>query len=193
MKPLRRAVIDIGTNSIKLLVGEVIEGSVHPIDERSEQTRLGAGFYDTHQLQPVPIARTASAVARFVAQARDAGAESIRIIATSAARDAENAADLLEAVRRAAGLRVKSSPATRRRSGSFAASRRIPACPGSACSSWMLAAAAPSSSSARATITPSARVSPSAAFDCWRSSGRMTHRHWRIWRVAGNGCESSLN
>ena len=107
MKPLRRAVIDIGTNSIKLLVGEVIEGSVHPIDERSEQTRLGAGFYDTHQLQPVPIARTASAVARFVAQARDAGAESIRIIATSAARDAENAADLLEAVRRAAGLRVE--------------------------------------------------------------------------------------
>ena len=107
MKPLRRAVIDIGTNSIKLLVGEVIEGSVNPIDERSEQTRLGAGFYETHQLQPAPIAHTASVVARFVALARDAGAESIRVIATSAARDAENAADLLEAVRRAAGLRVE--------------------------------------------------------------------------------------
>ncbi len=107
MKPTRRAVIDVGTNSIKLLIGEVAEGVVRPIDERSDQTRLGAGFYETHQLQPVPIARTASAVARFVSMARDADAESIRIIATSAARDAQNAEELTQAIQRAAGLRVE--------------------------------------------------------------------------------------
>lgn len=107
MKPTRRAVIDVGTNSIKLLIGEVADGVVRPIDERSDQTRLGAGFYETHELQPVPIARTASAVARFIAMARDAEAESIRIIGTSAARDAKNSGDLVEAVRRAAGLRVE--------------------------------------------------------------------------------------
>jgi exopolyphosphatase/guanosine-5'-triphosphate,3'-diphosphate pyrophosphatase len=107
MKPVRRAVIDVGTNSIKLLVGEVSEGIVRPVEERSEQTRLGAGFYDTHELQPVPIAQTASAVARFVAVAKDLEAVSTRVIATSAARDAKNADELLEAVRRASGLRVE--------------------------------------------------------------------------------------
>jgi len=107
MKPTRRAVIDVGTNSIKLLIGEVAEGVVHPIDERSDQTRLGAGFYEKHELQPVPMARTASAVARFVAMARDAEAESTRIIATSAVRDARNSEELLGAIRRASGLRVE--------------------------------------------------------------------------------------
>lgn len=107
MKPARRAVVDVGTNSIKLLVGEVSEGIVHPLEERSEQTRLGAGFYETHELQPIPIARTASAVARFVAMAKDLEAVSICVIATSAARDAKNAGELIEAVRRASGLRVE--------------------------------------------------------------------------------------
>lgn len=107
MRPTRRAVIDVGTNSVKLLAGEVLEGIVTPIDERSEQTRLGAGFYENHELQPVPIARTASAVARFVAHAREVEAESIRIIATSAARDARNADELVGAIRRAAALRVE--------------------------------------------------------------------------------------
>jgi exopolyphosphatase/guanosine-5'-triphosphate,3'-diphosphate pyrophosphatase len=107
MNGTRRAVIDVGTNSIKLLIGVVADGVVHPVDERSDQTRLGAGFYATHELQPVPIARTASAVARFVAMARDADTESIRVIATSAARDARNAEDLTQAIQRAAGLRVE--------------------------------------------------------------------------------------
>jgi exopolyphosphatase/guanosine-5'-triphosphate,3'-diphosphate pyrophosphatase len=107
MNPVRRAVIDVGTNSIKLLVGEVADGIVRPVEERSEQTRLGAGFYETHELQPVPIAQTASVVARFVAVARDLEAVSVHVIATSAARDAKNASELIEAVRRASGLRVE--------------------------------------------------------------------------------------
>ncbi len=107
MAPIRRAVIDIGTNSIKLLVGEVLDGSVRPVEEKSEQTRLGAGFYETHILQPAPIQQTAAAVARFVAMARDAGAQSIRAVATSAARDAKNADELIDAVRRVASLRIE--------------------------------------------------------------------------------------
>lgn len=107
MRPTRRAVIDVGTNSVKLLAGEVLNGIVTPVDERSEQTRLGAGFYETHELQPVPIARTASAVARFVSLAREAEVESIRVIATSAARDAKNADELQDAIRRASGQRVE--------------------------------------------------------------------------------------
>ena len=107
MNSRRGAVIDIGTNSIKLLVGDVSDGLIRPVDERSEQTRLGAGLYDTQVLQPVTIERTASAVAKFVAFARDQDASAIRVIATSAARDAKNPDDLANAVRRASGLRVE--------------------------------------------------------------------------------------
>lgn len=107
MSSRRGAVIDIGTNSIKLLVGDVRDGLIRPVDERSEQTRLGAGFYETQVLQPVTIQRTASAVAKFVAYARDQDASAIRVLATSAARDAKNPDDLVTAVRRASGLRVE--------------------------------------------------------------------------------------
>jgi exopolyphosphatase / guanosine-5'-triphosphate,3'-diphosphate pyrophosphatase len=104
---MRHAVIDIGTNSVKLLVAEVTGGAVVPIREQSEQTRLGQGFYPDHQLQPDPVAKTAQAVANFRARALDAGASSVRVIATSAARDAVNPAPLLEAVRTASGLEVE--------------------------------------------------------------------------------------
>ena len=71
----RRAVIDIGTNSVKLLVADVAgppllrSGAaghdVRPLLEDSTQTRLGQGFYETQLLQPEAIAKTAEAVARF--------------------------------------------------------------------------------------------------------------------------------
>ena len=95
---LRRAVIDIGTNSVKLLVADVSPDTVEPVWEGSEQTRLGKGFYDDHRLRPDAIADTVKAVAHFVLLARENGAASVRVIATSAARDAVNARDLLEAV-----------------------------------------------------------------------------------------------
>lgn len=103
----RRAVIDVGTNSVKLLVAEVCGRQVSPIHEESKQTRLGRGFYETHQLQPEPIARTAEAVWEFAEIARDHGAASIRVIATSAARDAMNPRDLTHSIERASGLKTE--------------------------------------------------------------------------------------
>ena len=105
--PLRRAVIDIGTNSVKLLVAEVSPESVEPVWEGSEQTRLGRGFYEDHRLRTEAIADTARAVAGFVQTAREQGATAVRVIATSAARDAVNAGELLAAVRSASGLEVE--------------------------------------------------------------------------------------
>jgi exopolyphosphatase/guanosine-5'-triphosphate,3'-diphosphate pyrophosphatase len=104
MEPVRRAVIDVGTNSIKLLVADVSGRDVKPVLEESRQTRLGKGFYETHRLQPETIACTAEAVWEFAEIAREKNASSIRVIATSAARDAVNAADLTSAIRRAADL-----------------------------------------------------------------------------------------
>jgi len=99
-----RAVIDIGTNSVKLLVAEVLGDAVRPLHESSHQTRLGQGFYETRLLRAPAIEDTARAVAEFAAEARAWNPASIRVIATSAARDALNQADLLRAIESAAGL-----------------------------------------------------------------------------------------
>lgn len=107
MEYVRRAVIDVGTNSIKLLVADVSRSDVRPIHEESRQTRLGQGFYETHQLQPESIARTAEAVWEFGEIAREKDAQSIRVIATSAARDAVNPKDLTSAIERASGLKTE--------------------------------------------------------------------------------------
>lgn len=103
----RRAIIDVGTNSIKLLVADVLDGKVEPVCEQSEQTRLGAGFFATSRLQPENIAHTARAVASFAAEARKINAASLRVIATSATRDAVNPEDLLSAIQRESGLKVE--------------------------------------------------------------------------------------
>jgi exopolyphosphatase/guanosine-5'-triphosphate,3'-diphosphate pyrophosphatase len=107
MQPTRRAVIDVGTNSIKLLVADVAGRNVQPVHEESRQTRLGKGFYETRRLQMEPIAYSANAVADFARTARKHGARSIRVIATSAARDAINPEDLISAIEAAAGLKVE--------------------------------------------------------------------------------------
>ena len=88
MQTARRAVIDVGTNSVKLLVAEVDGHVVRPVWEEGNQTRLGENFYDTHRLQARAIERTAHAVAKFAEKARFHQAASLRVIATSAARDA---------------------------------------------------------------------------------------------------------
>lgn len=104
----RRAVIDVGTNSVKVLVGDLTpDGTVTPVLETSEQTRLGRDFYSTHRLHPEPIANTARAVRQFATLAREHGAHHLRLIATSAARDAENRAELVSALETAAGVAVE--------------------------------------------------------------------------------------
>jgi exopolyphosphatase / guanosine-5'-triphosphate,3'-diphosphate pyrophosphatase len=107
MRQQCRAVIDIGTNSIKLLVADVTGRDVQPLWEDSMQTRLGRGFYETHQLQPETIEITARVVARFAATASEWKARSVRVIATSAARDAKNPRDLTAAIERESGLKVE--------------------------------------------------------------------------------------
>ena len=107
MESVRRAVIDVGTNSIKLLVADVRGRDVQPVHEESRQTRLGRGFYQTNRLQPETIAHTAEAVWEFAEIAREKNTDSIRVIATSAARDAVNPMDLTSSIFRASGLKTE--------------------------------------------------------------------------------------
>jgi exopolyphosphatase/guanosine-5'-triphosphate,3'-diphosphate pyrophosphatase len=89
------------------LVADVAGHEVRPVYEDSNQTRLGKGFYETHRLQASAIAATANAAAQFVDLARKKDAVSIRVIATSAARDAVNADELTTAIEAASGLKVE--------------------------------------------------------------------------------------
>ena len=107
MEAVRRAIIDVGTNSVKLLVADVTGRQVAPVHEESRQTRLGRGFYETRRLQPEPIARTAEAVWEFAEIAGDHGAAPVRVIATSAAREAVNPKDLTDCIFRACGLKTE--------------------------------------------------------------------------------------
>ena len=70
----RRAVIDVGTNSVKVLVADVRGREVRPVLETSRQTRLGQGFYESRMLQAGPVADSARAVADFASLARESGA-----------------------------------------------------------------------------------------------------------------------
>jgi exopolyphosphatase/guanosine-5'-triphosphate,3'-diphosphate pyrophosphatase len=103
----RRAVIDVGTNSVKLLVADVEGARLRPVAEESITTRLGAGFYETRRLGKEAIAKTAAAAANYAAKAKELGASSVRIIGTSAARDARNGAQLAEAIRQESGLAMR--------------------------------------------------------------------------------------
>ncbi len=102
----RRAVIDVGTNSVKLLVATVGR-RVSPILKLSRQTRLGGGSFKTNRLQPDAIARTVGAIAELATEAARLTPESLRVFATSAARDTSNGGDLLAAVRHSTGLEVE--------------------------------------------------------------------------------------
>lgn len=94
------AVIDIGSNSVRLLL--LCGGRAR---QEMETTRLGAGTAQ-RRLQPESMARTVEAVARFCAQARAAGAERVLAFATSAVRDAVNREELLQVLRARCGLEV---------------------------------------------------------------------------------------
>jgi exopolyphosphatase/guanosine-5'-triphosphate,3'-diphosphate pyrophosphatase len=107
MTSIRRAVIDVGTNSVKLLVVEVEGPQVRPILEESTQTRLGQGFYPKRILQTGPVAETSKAIANFAIKANQLGAGQPRIIATSAVREAQNQNELKAAVTQACGLLIR--------------------------------------------------------------------------------------
>jgi len=93
----RVAAIDCGTNSIRLLVTDLGEpGSglgPREVLRRMEIVRLGAGVDRTGELAPEAIERTRVALASYAADIAGLGAERVRMVATSATRDARNRAD----------------------------------------------------------------------------------------------------
>ena len=87
---MRVAVIDIGTNSTRLLVADVDDGSVRELDRRLTITRLGEGVDARRVLLPTAVARVRNVLTEYRRALADHGAERTLALATSAVRDAEN-------------------------------------------------------------------------------------------------------
>lgn len=87
---MRVAAIDCGTNSLRLLIADVEGGVVTDVTRTMEVVRLGAGVDETGRLDPRAIERTRVALAMYVDLIGAAGVEAVRMVATSATRDAAN-------------------------------------------------------------------------------------------------------
>lgn len=86
----RVAVVDIGSNSTRLLVADVAAGSIREVERQSRVTRLGRGVDLAGQLSAEAIEAACTAIADYVSIYEEAGVESVEAIATSAVRDASN-------------------------------------------------------------------------------------------------------
>ncbi|TQM05888.1 Ppx/GppA phosphatase family protein [Pseudonocardia kunmingensis] len=104
----RVAAIDCGTNSIRLLVADVTTGSdgvpaLRDVHRETRIVRLGQGVDATGELAPEALERTRTALADYTAVLRRKGTERVRMVATSATRDARNRDDFFGMVRATLG------------------------------------------------------------------------------------------
>jgi exopolyphosphatase / guanosine-5'-triphosphate,3'-diphosphate pyrophosphatase len=86
----RAAAIDCGTNSVRLLVADIDDTGLHEIVRRMEIVRLGQGVDRTGRLSDAGLDRTFRMLDEYAALIRSTGAEAVRMVATSATRDAAN-------------------------------------------------------------------------------------------------------
>ncbi|MCM3887267.1 Ppx/GppA phosphatase family protein [Frankia sp. R82] len=100
----RVAAIDCGTNSIRLLVADVDGSRLHELTRRMEIVRLGAGVDRTGELAPQALERTLAALRGYAGELERLGATRVRMVATSATRDARNRGDLVAGVREILGI-----------------------------------------------------------------------------------------
>ncbi len=101
---MRLAAVDVGTNAVRLLIGDVGGGDVSPVVRDRIFTRLGKDVHRTRKLDPVNSSNTLEAIEGFVRRATEMGAEHIRIAGTSALRDAADGREFVDLVAQRTGL-----------------------------------------------------------------------------------------
>jgi exopolyphosphatase/guanosine-5'-triphosphate,3'-diphosphate pyrophosphatase len=101
---MRVATIDIGTNSVLLLIAERRGAELVPVVERATITRLGRGVDRTRTLDPEAIAATLACLRDYAAEIQRAGAERVDAVGTSAMRDARGGDDFREQARALLGV-----------------------------------------------------------------------------------------
>jgi len=85
------AAIDIGSNSSRLKIARVVEHRLKQLHEDREVTRLGTSVFETGLISPDAMETALKALKRFQRAVQEAGVDQIRVVATSAMRDARNA------------------------------------------------------------------------------------------------------
>jgi exopolyphosphatase/guanosine-5'-triphosphate,3'-diphosphate pyrophosphatase len=102
----RVAAIDCGTNSLRLLIADVDPARhvLADVQRRMEIVRLGQGVDATGRLAPEALARTMRVLAEYAAQIASERAAAVRMVATSATRDASNAEEFTRGVRDILGV-----------------------------------------------------------------------------------------
>lgn len=102
--PLTVAAVDCGTNSIRLLITRrEADGTLSEIIRENTIVRLGQGVDETGRFNPEAIERTRKALAAYTERMRAEGVERVRMVATSATRDAENREDFFAMTRELIG------------------------------------------------------------------------------------------
>ncbi len=102
------AVIDIGTNSIHMVLAEILpDASYKILDRFKDMTRLGNGAFATRRLSDEAVARALDVLKTLVTLARNKGFDRIVAVATSAVREARNGGDFVDLIAEQAGLTVR--------------------------------------------------------------------------------------
>ena len=104
---MRVAVVDIGTNSTRLLVADVADGRVSQLERHSTVTRLGRGVDTSRQLAPDAIEDVCRTVGEYIEIYEALDVEKVTAIATSAVRDAENSGAFLAELRERFALEAR--------------------------------------------------------------------------------------
>jgi len=108
---MRIAAIDIGTNSIHMIVVQVrADLSFEVIDREKDMVRLGAGGLDGKRLTPTAMAAALQTLSKFKRLADSHKVDEIIAAATSATREAENGGDFIADVNRRTGIRIQIIP-----------------------------------------------------------------------------------
>lgn len=101
------AAVDIGSNSVRLKISRLVARRLVEIHEDREVTRLGESVFRSGFLSPEAIALTVKVLRRFHRAVQRVGADTVRVVATSALRDARNSRAFLEWVRSATGWNLE--------------------------------------------------------------------------------------
>jgi exopolyphosphatase/guanosine-5'-triphosphate,3'-diphosphate pyrophosphatase len=105
---IRRAVIDVGTNSVKFHVGELrADGIWTTVVDRAEVTRLGEGIGETGSIASATMERTAAAIAGMAAEAARLGAAGVTAVGTMGLRTAANSHAFLDLVKKRCGVAIE--------------------------------------------------------------------------------------
>jgi exopolyphosphatase/guanosine-5'-triphosphate,3'-diphosphate pyrophosphatase len=105
---LRLAAIDIGTNSVHMIVVRVRpDFSFEIIDREKEMVRLGAGGLDGKKLTPEAMTAALQALSKFARLAKSHEVDEVLAVATSATREAENGGAFLKQIERRTGIRAR--------------------------------------------------------------------------------------